>query len=114
MTVFAMVHVQPGHQPPSSDPWVLEEQEEEKRKRHKHEAKEFRKYHNMVSYKMTCSKPDQFFLVNAFVKRNFTVHYIFHQVMDELLPKATGKEARIEKKKIEREKKRARGTSPGK
>ena len=37
----------------------------------------------------------------------------FHQVMDELLPKATGKEARIEKKKIEREKKRARETSPG-
>lgn len=36
-----------------------------------------------------------------------------HQVMDELLPKATGKEARIEKKKIEREKKRARQTSPG-
>ena len=34
--------------------------------------------------------------------------------MDELLPKATGKEARIEKKKIEREKKQAKEGSPGK
>jgi len=43
---------QPGS---SSDPWALEEQAEAKRKREKHEAKEFRKYHNMVScYKMTC------------------------------------------------------------
>jgi len=33
--------------------------------------------------------------------------------MDELLPKATGKEAKFEKKKIEREKKRAREGSPG-
>ena len=35
------------------------------------------------------------------------------QVMDELLPKATGKGAKFEKKKIEREKKRAREGSPG-
>ena len=43
---------QPGS---SSDPWALEEQAEAKRKREKHEAKEFCKYHNMVScYKMTC------------------------------------------------------------
>ena len=33
--------------------------------------------------------------------------------MDELLPKATGKEARFEKKKIDREKKRVREGSPG-
>jgi len=40
---------QTGQQASSSDPWALEEQAEAKRKRDKHEAKEFRKYHNMVS-----------------------------------------------------------------
>ena len=35
-------------------------------------------------------------------------------VMDELLPKATGKEARFEKKKIRAEKRRDREISPGK
>lgn len=34
-------------------------------------------------------------------------------VMDELLPKATGKEARFEKKKIRAEKRRDREISPG-
>lgn len=57
-------------------------------------------------------------MVSAFTRKNCTLFHqiitLFHQVMDELLPKATGKEARIEKKKIEREKKRARETSPGK
>jgi len=33
--------------------------------------------------------------------------------MDELLPKATGKEARFEKKRIRAEMKRERETSPG-
>ena len=33
--------------------------------------------------------------------------------MDELLPKATGKEARFEKKKIRAEKRREREISPG-
>lgn len=34
-------------------------------------------------------------------------------VMDELLPKATGREARFEKKKIRAEKRRDREVSPG-
>ena len=34
-------------------------------------------------------------------------------VMDELLPKATGKEAKFEKKKIRAEKRRDREISPG-
>ena len=34
-------------------------------------------------------------------------------VMDELLPKATGKEARFEKKRIKAEKRRDREISPG-
>ena len=34
-------------------------------------------------------------------------------VMDELLPKATGKEARFEKKKVRAEKRRDREISPG-
>lgn len=34
-------------------------------------------------------------------------------VLDELLPKATGKDARLEKKKIRAEKRRDREISPG-
>ena len=36
------------------------------------------------------------------------------QVLDELLPKATGREARIEKKRARAEERRAREISPGK
>ena len=34
-------------------------------------------------------------------------------MLDELVPKATGREAKIEKKKARAEKKRSRGYSPG-
>ena len=41
------------------------------------------------------------------------LHKHQEMVMDELLPKATGKEARLEKKRVRAEKRRDREISPG-
>ena len=45
---------------------------------------------------------------------DFVVSVVFIiQVLDELLPKATGKEARVEKKRVRAEQRREREISPG-